>query len=114
MNTTNQPKSIEHAIKDCSTVDFNNPEELKTMKHIDNIFQNANIMVMIKSYEKATELYTRVLKHNPWHLNAYNNRAVAYKEIGENILAEHDMEAVKFLKEKLYIPTEVLTHTNSL
>ena len=55
------------------------------------VYQNwGNICVILQQYEDAIEKYTRMIEIDPKRSNAYHNRSIAYRELGELEKAEAD------------------------
>ena len=46
-------------------------------------FQQGNVLIMLGQMDKAIERYSHVIKLNPNHTEAYNNRGAAYGKIGD-------------------------------
>ena len=49
----------------------------------DSVFQQGNILVMLKQINKAIERYSHAIELNPNHTHAYNNRGIAYENTGD-------------------------------
>ena len=48
----------------------------------DSVFQQGNILVVLKQINKAIERYSHAIELNPNHTHAYNNRGIAYENTG--------------------------------
>ena len=49
----------------------------------DSVFQQGNILVMLKQINKAIEHYSHAIELNLNHTHAYNNRGIAYENTGD-------------------------------
>ena len=48
----------------------------------DSVFQQGNMLVVLKQINKAIERYSHAIELNPNHTHAYNNRGIAYGKSG--------------------------------
>ena len=49
----------------------------------DSVFQQGNMLVVLKQINKAIERYSHAIELNPNHTHAYNNRGIAYGNTGD-------------------------------
>ena len=79
-------------------------------------YNRANAFFKNKEYQKALEDYTKSIELNPDDLEALNNRAFVYKELGMDSLAKVDREKIKKIKGEYFTPIDSLkfkTFTNA-
>ena len=58
----------------------------------DSVFQQGNILVVLKQINKAIERYSHAIELNPNHTHAYNNRGIAYENMGDFDRAIEDFD----------------------
>ncbi|MYD23335.1 MAG: tetratricopeptide repeat protein [Holophagales bacterium] len=58
----------------------------------DSVFQQGNILVVLKQINKAIERYSHAIELNPNHTHAYNNRGIAYENTDDFDRAIEDFD----------------------
>lgn len=83
--------------KPITQIEIGNYDFGAAYKLAENLFQHGNLMIMIKQYDEAIERYTEALKKNPTDPSYWNNRAIAFENVGKEEESKLDLEVAEML-----------------